>query len=75
MMFDRRGIAVLPDAVHPTSAGMVDIARRAARALGAPEPGTDDPIPRPGPRYGAWWGRLWVKDVVRRARERRTLKR
>jgi len=27
---------MLPDAVHPTSAGMVEIADRAARALGAP---------------------------------------
>jgi lysophospholipase L1-like esterase len=64
---------VLPDAVHPTSAGMVEIARRAARALGVPEP--DEEIPAPGVRYRAWWGRLWVKDVVRRACERRTLQR
>jgi lysophospholipase L1-like esterase len=64
---------VLPDTVHPTSAGMVEIARRAALALGTPEPGPDDPIPRTGPRYAAWWGRLWLKDLARRAWERRTL--
>lgn len=66
---------VLPDAVHPTSAGMVEIARRAARALGTREPGPDDPIPRPGLRYRAWWGRLWLRDVARRVRERAALRR
>jgi lysophospholipase L1-like esterase len=66
---------VLPDTVHPTSAGMVEIARRAARVLGAPVPGPDDPVPAPGLRYRAWWGRLWLRDLVRRTRERRTLQR
>jgi len=62
---------VLPDAVHPTSAGMVEIARRVAAALGAPEP--DEELPRPDARYAAWWARLWVRDVVRRVWERHTL--
>lgn len=64
---DRRD--VLPDAVHPTSAGMVALARRAAAALGAPAPDVD--VPPPDLRYRAWWARLWLRDVVRRARETR----
>jgi lysophospholipase L1-like esterase len=67
---------VLPDAVHPTSAGQLALADAAARALGAPrlpsalaEP-ADGAIPEA--RYAAWWWRLWGRDVVRRARERRT---
>jgi lysophospholipase L1-like esterase len=60
---------VLPDAVHPTSAGMVELARRAAAHLGAPRP--DVEVPRNDLRYELWWLRLWVKDVVRRRRERR----
>jgi lysophospholipase L1-like esterase len=62
---------VLPDAVHPTSAGMVEIARRVAAAIGAPEPEAE--LPRPDARYAAWWARLWVRDVVRRVWERLTL--
>ena len=60
---------VLPDAVHPTSAGMVALAARAAAALGAPPPAEE--VPPPDARYHAWWWRLWVRDVIRRARERR----
>jgi lysophospholipase L1-like esterase len=60
---------LLPDMVHPTSAGMAEIARRAAAVLGAPEPQVA--VPEPDARYAAWWWRLWVRDVVRRARERR----
>lgn len=60
---------LLPDAVHPTSVGMVEIARRAALALGVAPPVVEQP--RLNARYTAWWWRLWVRDVVRRARERR----
>jgi lysophospholipase L1-like esterase len=60
---------LLPDTVHPTSVGMVEIARRAAAALGAPLPETD--VPPSGLRYEAWWWRLWLRDVMRRVRERR----
>ncbi|MCW2992287.1 MAG: hypothetical protein JWM73_2881 [Solirubrobacterales bacterium] len=60
---------LLPDAVHPTSAGMVEIARRAAAAIGAPAPDVD--VPPRTPRYEAWWLRLWARDVLRRARDRR----
>lgn len=62
---------LLPDAVHPTSAGMVEIARRAAAHLGAAAPGVE--VPEPDLRYRAWWWRLWVRDVLRRRRERRAL--
>ena len=60
---------VLPDAVHPTAPGMVEIARHAAAALGTPPPEAE--VPAPDARYTAWWARLWVADVIRRARERR----
>lgn len=67
---------VLPDAIHPTAPGMVAIARRALTAL-APgvEWSSDDAEGRQSSArwiwYGGWWGKLWVKDVVRRLRERR----
>jgi lysophospholipase L1-like esterase len=60
---------VLPDAVHPTSVGMLALAVRVAAAIGAPPP--DEPLPEPDLRYSAWWWRLWLRDVLRRARERR----
>lgn len=60
---------VLPDAVHPTSVGMLALAARVAAAIGAPAP--DEPLPEPDLRYGVWWWRLWLRDVLRRARERR----
>ena len=63
---------VLPDTVHPTAAGMVEIARRVASAIGAPAP--DEEIPPSDLRYQAWWARQWVRDVARRIYERHTLK-
>jgi len=71
---------VLPDAVHPTAPGMVAIADRAAAALG--ETGVRV-VTRPHDlcqartsrrdraRYGAWWGRQWLRDRARQTRERR----
>lgn len=69
---------MLPDAVHPTSAGMLAIADRALRTL-RPEGGwrvDHTYVGRPWDRksrwrYEAWWWRLWQRDVRRRARERR----
>ena len=63
---------VLPDVVHPTALGQVELADRAARALGA------TPLPsallgdRPGPvaRYAPAHGRALARDLVRRGRER-----
>lgn len=59
----------LPDAVHPTAAGMVEIARRVAAELDLPAPAQE--LPPPDLRYRAWWARQWVRDVLRQARERR----
>ncbi len=68
---------VLPDAVHPTSLGMLAIADAAARALGDDRLPSALALPLGGPRHRArfelWWGWLWLRDVVRRARERRAL--
>jgi lysophospholipase L1-like esterase len=65
---------VLPDAVHPTSPGMVEIAERAARALAAPahpwelaEPKGDV---RARARYRAWYAKQQVRDHRRRLVER-----
>ena len=63
---------VLPDVVHPTPLGQLEIADRAARALGA------DVLPsalvagRRGPdlRYAPAHARALARDLVRRARER-----
>jgi lysophospholipase L1-like esterase len=55
---------VWPDHVHPTPAGQLEIARRAARALGVPEPDGDGRPPRPD-RYA----RELVRDGLRRVRE------
>jgi lysophospholipase L1-like esterase len=66
--------ALLPDAVHPHAVGQVEIADRAARALGAPalpsalagqERGS-----RAEARWAQAWARMWVRDVLRRQRER-----
>jgi lysophospholipase L1-like esterase len=65
---------VLPDAVHPTSAGMVEIADRAVRALGEAgrpwelaEPRSDAPAKA---RYRAWYAKQQVRDHRRRLVER-----
>jgi lysophospholipase L1-like esterase len=65
---------VLPDAVHPTSAGMVEIADRAAAALGAArrpsdlaEERTDLPART---RYRAWYAKQQLRDRRRRLVER-----
>ncbi len=62
---------VLPDAVHPTSAGQLAIADSVARALGSPRLPSSLAEPVAGPvhaaRYEAWWARMWLRDRVRRA--------
>jgi lysophospholipase L1-like esterase len=72
---DLRGARVmLPDAVHPTSPGMVAIADRAAAALGvAARPSTlagERTDRRARARYAAWWSRQLVRDHRRRRAER-----
>jgi lysophospholipase L1-like esterase len=66
--------ALLPDAVHPHAVGQVEIADRAARALGAsplPSAFADrDRGARAEARWARAWGRMWVRDVIRRRRER-----
>jgi GDSL-like Lipase/Acylhydrolase family len=65
---------VLPDAVHPTALGQLEIADRAARALGAPRaPSSLVEVyssRRARARFGARWGVLLGKDLQRRAVER-----
>jgi lysophospholipase L1-like esterase len=64
---------VLPDVVHPTALGQLDIADRAARALAidAPPPSALAPGFRPGdPRYAPTHARMLWHDLVRRASER-----
>ncbi|MEN3281572.1 MAG: hypothetical protein V7607_2712 [Solirubrobacteraceae bacterium] len=65
---------VLPDAVHPTAVGQLEIADRAARALGAGRaPSSLAEVydsRRARARFGARWGALLAKDVRRRAIER-----
>jgi lysophospholipase L1-like esterase len=72
---DLRGPRVmLPDAVHPTSPGMVAIADRAAAALGlAVRPSVlaeerTDLRARAG--YAGWWARQALRDARRRRAER-----
>ncbi|MEA2296473.1 MAG: hypothetical protein QOE86_4112 [Solirubrobacteraceae bacterium] len=68
---------MLPDAVHPTSAGMVEIADRAAAALGAPV--RPSSLPHASARtdlmararYGAWYARRIAGDRRRRWKEAR----
>lgn len=66
---------VLPDAVHPTALGQLEIADRAARALGAGVLPSGLAAPADGPRdvgrFGLDWGRQWVRERARRERERR----
>lgn len=63
---------VLPDAVHPTPSGQLEMADRAARALGcAVMPSALVPGRRgPGPRYAAAHARMTVATLARRGRER-----
>jgi lysophospholipase L1-like esterase len=74
---DLRGPAyMLPDAVHPTSAGMVEIADRAAAALGAPTRPSSlaHATPKTGAtdraRYAAWYAKQVARDRRRRLVER-----
>jgi lysophospholipase L1-like esterase len=65
---------VLPDGVHPTAVGQLEIADRAARALHAPR--TPSSLAevydsrRAQARFGARWGVLLARDLGRRAIER-----
>jgi GDSL-like lipase/acylhydrolase family protein len=65
---------ILPDAVHPTAIGQLEIADRAARALGAPRaPSTLAEVHdsrRAQARFAARWGVLLARDLGRRAIER-----
>ena len=65
---------MLPDAVHPTAVGQLQIADRAAVALGAPRlPSSLVEIhesPRAKARFAARYGVMFVQDVQRRAIER-----
>ena len=64
---------VLPDTVHPTALGQIEIADRAASALGAPRrPSLAGPPPM-GPRgrmsYARTHARMLARDVARRRLE------
>lgn len=63
---------MLPDAVHPTSPGMVEIANRALVALGSSR--RVDPDEHRGAfvraRYVRWWGWQYARDRRRRWAER-----
>ena len=65
--------ALLPDAVHPHAVGQLEIADRAARALGATPLPSTLADPERGLRARARWerayARMWVRDVARRVRE------
>lgn len=63
---------VLPDAVHPTAVGQLEIADRAARALGARLPPSALAGERRGSdaRYAPAHARALARDLARRARER-----
>jgi hypothetical protein len=65
---------LLPDAVHPTAIGQLEIADRAARALGAPRPPSTladvYDSRRAQARFTARWGVLLARDLGRRAIER-----
>jgi lysophospholipase L1-like esterase len=63
---------VLPDVVHPTALGQIEIADRAARALGAPLLASALVADRRGhdARYAPAHARALARDLVRRARER-----
>lgn len=59
---------MLPDTVHPTALGQLEIAARAARALGTPADGLPDRTlgPRGRASYARSHARLLARDVVRR---------
>ena len=65
---------LLPDAVHPTARGQLEIADRAARALGAPQlPSTLLEVygsRRARARFAARWGVMLARDLRRRGVER-----
>jgi lysophospholipase L1-like esterase len=62
---------VIPDAVHPTPLGQLEIADRAARALGAQVlPSSLVEPEAPGPRYAAAYARMAAAHLGRRVRER-----
>jgi lysophospholipase L1-like esterase len=65
---------VLPDGVHPTALGQLEIADRAARALGAASaPSSRAEVydsRRAQARFNARWGVLLARDLGRRAIER-----
>ena len=65
---------LLPDAVHPTARGQLEIADRGARALGATAlPSSLVEVHRSRrarARFGARWGVLLARDLRRRAVER-----
>lgn len=67
---DLRGwTLLLPDAVHPTALGQLEIAARAARALGAPVDGRlPDRVlgPRGRASYARSHARMLARDLVRR---------
>jgi lysophospholipase L1-like esterase len=69
---------LLPDAVHPTALGQLEIADRAARALataGAPVPRLPSTLVDPdgsrraGARFAVRWGSLLARDLARRRLE------
>lgn len=68
---------VLPDAVHPTALGQVEIADRVAAALGvAPPPSQVAEVRRTlrnDLRFAPFYGRQLARDHWRRYRERRSL--
>jgi hypothetical protein len=67
---------LLPDAVHPTSLGMVEMAERAVVALGVPVRRRPYELADAGggrrgmARYARWWGWQLLRDWRRRAVER-----
>ena len=65
--------ALLPDAVHPHAVGQLEIADRAARALGAERLPSSFAPPEQGLRARFRWerayARMWLRDVARRVRE------
>lgn len=66
---------VLPDTVHPTALGQLEIADRAALALGAPRrPSEAAGATKLGPRgrasYGRTHARMLARDLIRRRVER-----